>query len=145
MRPEQSEEQLPVNLEVLDVDHILPIHWFEYWPLGDGSNASQTEAQEAYHAYLSGLPLTDRLATIYGRDVAKATMGNLTLLHYGANRSLQHHAFLEKRAKFFKVSNLHLNRSLMLAPTWNEMGIRDRALMLFNVAQKVWKGPVSLT
>ncbi|MFN4014227.1 MAG: DUF262 domain-containing protein [Reyranella sp.] len=141
MRPGQSEEQLPVNLEVLDVDHILPSSWFEYWPLGDGSVANPTEAAEAYYAHLSGRPLSSRLAAIYERQVSKATIGNLTLLHYGANRSLQHHAFPEKRAKFFEVSNLHLNRSLMLAREWNEMAIGGRAQALFEVARKVWWGP----
>jgi Protein of unknown function (DUF1524) len=68
-------------------------------------------------------------------------MGNLTLLHYGANRSLQHHAFLEKRAKLFEVSNLHLNRALMLAASWNETAIRDRAQTLFDIARTVWPGP----
>ncbi|TAJ41397.1 MAG: DUF262 domain-containing protein [Reyranella sp.] len=141
MRPGQSEEQLPVNLEVLDVDHVLPTHWFEYWPLGDGSQATSTEAQEAYHAHLSGLPLTNRLGAIYEREAAKSTMGNLTLLHYGANRSLQHHAFPEKKAKFFEVSNLHLNRFLMVASDWNEAEIRGRAQKTFDVARKIWPGP----
>jgi hypothetical protein len=99
----------------------------------------KTEAP--YHAHLSGLPLTPRLAAIYEREIAKVTIGNLTLLHYGANRSLQHHAFPEKRAKFFEVSNLHLNRSLMLATSWNETGIRERGQKLFDVARKVWQGP----
>lgn len=143
LRPEQSEEQLPVNLEVLDVDHILPSSWFEFWQLSDESHASKGEADEAYHAHLSGLPLTPRLASIYERETTKATVGNLTLLHYGANRSLQHHAFGEKRTKLIEVSNLHLNRSLMLATSWNEAGIRERGHKLFDIARNVWQGPLS--
>ena len=94
------------------MDHILPTSWFEHWPLPDGTQAKQSEAQEAVLASFSDQPVPDRLAAIHRREQCKGRMGNLTLLHYGVNRSLQHHAFNKKRQELFAHSNLHLNREL---------------------------------
>ena len=41
-------------------------------------------------------------------------------MHYGVNRSAQNREFEEKRKKLFAESNLHLNRELMVATSWNE-------------------------
>lgn len=141
LRTKHSEEMSPLNLEALDVDHILPSSWFEHWPFDDGSHTTESEAAEAYHVALSGLPFTPRLLAIRLRETAKVTVGNLTLIHYGVNRSLQHHAFAAKREKFFEVSNLHLNRALMVAASWSEPTIRDRGQKLFDIARKLWSGP----
>ena len=77
---------------------------------------------------LSGQSLSDRQQAIKRREDAKATMGNLNLLHYGVNRSLQHQEFAVKREKLFAETNLHLNRSLLLLKKWDETEIvsRDR-------------------
>lgn len=76
------------------------------------------------------------------RERLKQTFGNLTLVHYGVNRSLQNSAFVAKREKFFAESNLHLNRSLMRAETWDEQSIEVRGRLLFEVARQIWKGPM---
>jgi Protein of unknown function DUF262/Protein of unknown function (DUF1524) len=141
LRSAHSEEPLPGGLENLDVDHILPTSWFEFWPLPDGTQAQQSEANSAYLAFLSGEKLSDRQLAIRRREGAKATIGNLTLLHYGVNRGLQNREFLIKREKFFEVSNLHLNRSLMRLDKWNEDAIATRAQTMFDVAVRLWGGP----
>jgi hypothetical protein len=82
-----------------------------------------------------------RQALIARRERLKATMGNLTLAHYGINRSAQNSAFQTKRQLFFAESNLHLNRSLMVAPIWNEDEIEKRGRDLFEIARIIWKGP----
>ena len=43
--------------------------------------------------------LSDRLQAVYRREEAKAAIGNLTLLHYGVNRSLQNREFLIKHRR----------------------------------------------
>ena len=111
------------------------------WRLPDGSQAKQSEVQEALLASFSDQPVPDRLAAIHGREQCKARMGNLTLLHYGVNRSLQHHAFDEKRKEFFEHSNLHLNRELMLMKEWNDEAIEQRGRTTFEVAKQIWRGP----
>jgi Protein of unknown function DUF262/Protein of unknown function (DUF1524) len=141
MRSAKTEEPFVLGVDTLDVDHILPTSWFEYWPLPDGSQAKQSEVQEALLASFSDQPVPDRLAAIHRREQCKARMGNLTLLHYGVNRSLQHHAFDEKRKKFFEHSNLHLNRELMVMAEWNEEAIEQRGRTAFEVAKHIWRGP----
>ena len=140
MRSPRSEEPVPGGLENLDVDHILPTSWFEFWPLPDSTKAQSSEASGL--AFLSEEQLSERQLAIRHREEAKTTMGNLTLLHYGVNRSLQHCEFSIKREKLFVESNLHLNRSLMLPEKrWDEAEIGARGQVLFDVAVKLWRGP----
>jgi uncharacterized protein with ParB-like and HNH nuclease domain len=141
MRSARSEEPILGALENLDVDHILPTQWFEHWPLPDGTAAQETEARDVNLLELLGEPITERLSAIARREAAKVTMGNLTLLHYGVNRGLQHREFSMKREKMFEESNLHLNRSLMQLGKWDETDIAHRGQMLFDIAASIWGGP----
>jgi hypothetical protein len=142
MRSAKTEEPLILSVDSLDVDHILPTSWFEHWPLPDGSSAKQTEVQDAIVASFSDQPMPDRLAAILSRERSKARVGNLTLLHYGVNRSLQHHAFERKRQELFAHSNLQLNRELMLKQEWNEKEMDLRGRAMFDAAKLIWRGPV---
>jgi hypothetical protein len=141
MRSERSEEPIPAGLENLDVDHIMPTSWFEYWPLSDGSNAQESEVQGALMASFGESPLSTRHAAILRREIGKVRIGNLTLLHYGVNRGLQNREFSKKRDALFAESNLHLNRSLMVAQAWGEESIDTRGRELFEIAKRVWRGP----
>jgi hypothetical protein len=141
MRSVRSEEPFPGGLENLDVDHILPTSWFQYWPLADGSIAQESETQAAFLALLSGVKLTERQLALRRREEVKITIGNLTLAHYGINRSLQNREFSTKREKFFAESNLHLNRSLMRLEKWDETQIATRGQALFDIAIRLWRGP----
>jgi Protein of unknown function (DUF1524) len=125
----------------LDVDHIMPTSWFEYWKLPDDTKAEASEANGAFLALLSGEKLSDRQLAIRQREEAKATIGNLTLVHYGINRGLQNREFLLKREKFFAESNLHLNRMLMRLEKWDEVDIAARGQAMFDIAVKLWPGP----
>jgi hypothetical protein len=69
-------------------------------------------------------------------------IGNLTLVHYGVNRSLQNHAFDAKRKAMFEHSNLQLNRRLMQRDSWDEAAIADRGEELVKIAMQIWPGPV---
>jgi hypothetical protein len=141
MRTAKTEELFVLGVDSLDVDHILPTSWFEHWPLPDGTHAKESEAQEAMLASFSDQPIPDRLAAIHRRQLSKARLGNLTLLHYGVNRSLQHHAFDKKRKELFAHSNLHLNRELMVMNEWNEEAIEQRGRKSFDLAKQIWRGP----
>ena len=141
LRSPQSEEPAPLALESLDVDHVLPQSWFEHWSLGDGAVVTQSDAQASLAASYSDQPLSLLHAAIRRREVAKAKIGNLTLLHYGVNRGLQNHGFARKREALFKVSNLHLNRKLMQLSAWDEDAIDERGRELFEVARLIWGGP----
>ncbi len=52
-----------------------------------------------------------RLEAIVPREDLKTTFGNLTLVRYGVNRSLQNAAFPARRERLFAESNLDLNRA----------------------------------
>jgi hypothetical protein len=82
----------------------------------------------------------DRDKAIIRREDLKATIGNLTLVHYGVNRSLQNGPFEKKREAFFAESNLHLNRPLMRLQSWGEPSIEQRGRDLFEVGRKIWGG-----
>jgi len=141
MRSARTEEAFVLGVESLDVDHIMPVSWFEHWPLPDRTHATQSESQELSLAVFSDQPLSERQAAIRRRDVAKARLGNLTLLHYGVNRGLQHHAFDKKREALFANSNLHLNRRLMVMPAWDEDEIDRRGRGTFEAAKQIWRAP----
>jgi uncharacterized protein with ParB-like and HNH nuclease domain len=141
MRSSRSEEPVASGLENLDVDHILPTQWFEYWPLSGGTFAQASEAGDASLATLTGVELNSRQLAITRREQTKVTFGNLTLLHYGINRGLQNREFSLKREKMFAESNLHLNRALMRLDTWDEGKIAERSQLMFEIALKIWKAP----
>ena len=141
MRSARTEEPLILALDALDVDHILPSSWLEHWPLTDGSFVTREELEKsAMDVFLETAP-NDRSAAIQRRENAKVNIGNLTLLHYGVNRGLQHHGIDRKREALFAESNLHLNRKLMRAHEWNEGSIDQRSRELFEFARELWQGP----
>jgi hypothetical protein len=140
MRSPRAEEHFVPTPGMLDIDHILPDKWYEHWDL-NGEMVTAHEASQASLATLFGNDDTPRQTLIARRERLKATMGNLTLAHYGINRSAQNSAFEIKRQLFFAESNLHLNRSLMVAPVWNEDAIEKRGRDLFEIARTIWKGP----
>jgi hypothetical protein len=140
LRSPRSEEPFIISQGTLDVDHIMPDKWYEHWPLGDPPVTAE-EAAGTFLASLSGEKQSERVEAIIRRERLKATFGNLTLVHYGINRSLQNGAFDAKRERLFAESNLHLNRDLMRATTWDEDAILQRGRNLFDVASKIWRGP----
>ena len=81
----------------------------------------------------------NRVEAILNRERKKAAFGNLTLVHYGVNRSVQHGPFDKKREVLFKEPNLHLNRCSRTSGI--KTNIDDCGRKLFEVAQRVWKGP----
>ena len=140
MRSPRTEETFTLPQGLLDVDHIMPDRWCEHWPLGDDP-VTQEEASAASVSSLFGEPQSPRVEAIARRERLKATFGNLTLVHYGVNRSLQHAAFPSKRDALFRESNLHLNRELMQLEQWDEDAIMQRGRAMFEIAIRAWPGP----
>jgi len=141
LRSVKTEEPVPLALNDMDIDHILPQSWFEYWPLGDGSHATYEDAITSESRRFLGETDDTRAAAILARQDAVPRIGNLTMIHYGVNRSLQNHDFDAKRRAFFEHSNLQLNRALMTLQDWTEARIEERGVTLFAAAQKLWPGP----
>lgn len=141
MRSARTEENVPLLLENLDVDHILPQSWYAYWRLSDGQSATLEEAQHALLSQFADQPATGKARAVLAREQHVPRIGNLTLIHYGVNRGLQNRAFGEKRQAFFENSNLQINRALMLREKWDEVAIQERGELLFEFARKIWRGP----
>jgi hypothetical protein len=141
MRSEKSEERVPLSLEALDIDHILPQSWTAHWPLPDGTLAAEQEINTIDGLQFAQVELDEHMAAILRRKNHVLRFGNLTLVHYGVNRSVQNFAFEVKRREIFEHSNLHINRSLMQKAGWDEDAIQARGEHLCNLALKIWKGP----
>ena len=140
LRSARSEEPFVPEVGALDVDHIMPDKWYSHWRL-NGEIITVQEASSAFMAAIGMEQPDPRIESINRREKLKATIGNLTLVHYGINRSLQNGPFAEKRETLFAESNLHLNRTLMRAAEWDEAAIERRGSELFEVARTVWRGP----
>ena len=142
MRSEKTEESVPLSLDSLDIDHILPKSWYAYWPLSDNSKVSAEESQTAEVMRFATTGLDARMKEIVNRDSHVPRIGNLTMAHYGVNRALQNHAFEAKRQAFFDHSHLQLNRALTSPDKWDEAAIQARSETLFWFARELWQGPV---
>lgn len=140
LRTERTEEPFAPSLSNLDIDHMMPQSWFEHWPLADGSYSNADEVNAIRYAP-PNLTLSPRQTLIINRVSTLCTIGNLTLLHYGTNRAAQNYSFNVKQELFLKHSNLHLNRVMLTAITWDERSIRDRSETLYLAASRIWPGP----
>lgn len=142
LRTERTEEPVAPALGNLDIDHMLPQSWLEHWPLADDSYATFQEVSDVRYSP-PGWTLTPKQSMIKAREEAVPTMGNLTLLHYGANRAAKNYAFNVKQDQFLRHSNLHLNRQMLSATAWDESKIQNRAETLFKAASLIWPSPSS--
>jgi hypothetical protein len=142
LRSARSEEPFVPTVGTLDVDHILPDKWYSNWKL-DGETITAKDASNAFLATIGPDKPDPRVDAINRREKLKATMGNLTLVHYGINRSVQNGPFAEKRERLFAESNLHLNRALMRVESWDEAAIEKRGNELFDLARVIWRSPAN--
>ena len=100
LRSERSEEPFIAKLDTLDIDHVMPDKWYEHWPL-NGNVVTANQASEASLGQQLGVAEEHPLAeAITRREQLKATFGNLTLIHYGINRSLQNGPFLKSASAY---------------------------------------------
>jgi len=142
IRSEKTEEPIPLALDSLDIDHILPQSWYTYWPLADGTKVSSDEALVAAPMRYMTEGVDAKSQSVLKRQDVVPRIGNLTLVHYGVNRALQNHAFDAKRKALFEHSNLQLNRGLMQLAAWDEAAIEVRGEALLKAALRIWPGPV---
>lgn len=143
LRTARTEEPVAPALASLDIDHMLPKEWPEFWPLPDGSSVTAEEVLATSLRLFSDAKPTPRETLIHVREAAVPTIGNLTLLHYGTNRAAKHRAFNVKHDLFVQHSNLHLNRDMLVASAWDEASIQRRGETLYTSALKLWPGPSS--
>ncbi|SDQ98818.1 Protein of unknown function [Pseudoxanthomonas sp. CF385] len=134
----KSEEPQAPDLSNLDIDHLMPQSWFEYWPLPKGDKGTKIEADAAYLLELTGGTLSDHQAAIRTRMRTVPSLGNLTLLNLSVNREAQNKAFPIKQKLFIEHTNLSLNTKLIALDSWDETTIAQRGALLADAAVKIY-------
>ena len=122
MRTDLSEHAHPTD--ALTVEHILPQHWAEHWPLPAD---------------------IDPEVGAMNRDRLKHTLGNLTLVTGKLNPSLSNAPWEEKKKALRDHSVLRLNSLLLKQELdeWNEQTIEARTTELTKSLLDLWPGPHS--
>ena len=118
----------PLNMSV---EHVLPQTWTTHWPLPDGRMVPADKVTGADQSMLGA---------IRTRDASLHTMGNLTLVTVPGNATASNRAFHDKKP-WLAQSLLALNLAILEKDAWDEAAISERAMMLAEVALKVWPGP----
>lgn len=118
----------------LTIEHIMPVKWYETWPLSDGTSAVE---------WLKWLiDNTDenqkKLEMVTSRNALKQTFGNLTLLTMSLNSSVSNDIYANKKPHIIKQSALRLNTYFHDIDVWDEPAIRQRGQKLFEVAKRIW-------
>jgi hypothetical protein len=110
--------------EDLEIEHILPQEWSHHWEL-PGKKPLEVER--------------------IGRDEAKNTIGNLTILTDKLNPSVSNKSWKNKREEIQKHTVLLVNRHLVenWPDEWNEDAIAERGRWLSEKASTVWASPDS--
>jgi hypothetical protein len=111
---ERFDNKEVVDLQSLQVEHIMPKQLSTEWRQGLGS-----DWELVHRTYLD-------------------TLGNLTLTGY--NPEYSNKPFCEKRdmTKGFRQSGLRLNRALADIEEWTQEQIRERARQLSEIALNIW-------
>jgi len=84
----------------------------------------------------------DQLTRELERDQAINKLGNLTLLTHSLNMTVSNGPFSIKMPAVRAHASLALNRELQAFDHWDEDTIAQRGVSLFEVARKLWRGPL---
>jgi hypothetical protein len=67
------------------------------------------------------------------------SIGNLSLLEKGKNRSVGNLSFEEKKDKAFSTSTLAINQEVMNSPVWTVAEIENRSRKFSRIARSIWR------
>ena len=115
-----SYQQVPTNLEL---EHLMPQRWHDNdWPMqpDDGMDDPTGFRNDLIH-----------------------TLGNLTLITGGLNKSLSNRSWQHKRELIKKSDNLFMNRRLFddASGTWDERKIVSRGSWMAEIVCQIWPRP----
>ena len=99
---QRTEDLFFDTLDNLDIDHIMPRSWYQYWNLPDGSSVDHNLIYYAKQKKLIGQELNQIESDILKREAHIFTIGNLTLLNNSLNREAKHREFSHKKELIFK-------------------------------------------
>jgi hypothetical protein len=130
MRSRKSEE-IEIKSD-LTIEHVLPIDWYDNWPLENGSDGVRFENRKDPDIGLVNAELSEK------RDEMLHTLGNLTLLTSPLNSSISNQSFKVKKPEILKHSSLLMNRHFVESDSWSETTIMKRGEDLFEYAKAIW-------
>ena len=70
MRSARTEEKVVLSLDDMDIDHILPQSWAEYWPLANSMAVSQQEVSDAVLLSYTATQLSEKSQLIANRQAS---------------------------------------------------------------------------
>lgn len=111
----------------LTVEHFLPQHWQQHWPLEPIANEEPNE----------------RAKREQRRGQLLHTIGNLTMLTSSLNPMVSNGAFEDKKKAILKHSAINLNRFVADEDEWDEDRITQRGERLFELATAIWPHPAN--
>jgi hypothetical protein len=117
-------EPLSIEYNVLQVEHVIPRGWKEYWPLKTIDEAERMMLEQRREAHVHRI-------------------GNLTLVSSLLNPSLSNDPWEAKRTGLRRHSHLRLNALLCEEDVWDEDRIVRRGEWLATMVAEVWPGPTS--
>lgn len=110
------------DYDVLQIEHILPQSWRQYWPVDTDDETRRALLEQA-------------------RESAVNRIGNLTLVTGPLNLPMSNGQWTDKRSALSEHSNLRLNAWVVSSTTWDEETIEARARELAAIACRVWPRP----
>lgn len=122
-------EEIEIKSE-LTIEHIMPQKWRTHWPVPGFDHVAQGEID------------VDQLAREVEREQSINKLGNLTLLTHSLNATVSNGPFSVKMPAVRAHASLALNRDLNAFDHWDEDAILQRGQAMFDVARKVWRGPL---
>lgn len=122
-------EEIEIKSE-LTIEHIMPQKWRSHWPVPGFEHVAEGEID------------VDQLAREVEREQAINKLGNLTLLTHSLNATVSNGPFSVKMPAVRAHASLALNRELNAFDHWDEETILQRGQALFEVARKIWRGPL---
>ena len=122
-------EEIEIKSE-LTIEHIMPHTWRTHWPVPGFDHVQEGEID------------VDQLAREVEREQIINKLGNLTLLTHSLNTTVSNGPFSVKMPAVRAHASLALNRELNAFDHWDEDTILQRGNALFDLARKVWRGPL---
>lgn len=125
-------EEIEIRSE-LTVEHIMPQKWQQHWPVPSFDHTPESEVE---------VDSLDQIVREAERIQSIDKLGNLTLLTHALNAKISNGPFSVKMPAVRSHASLALNRELNAYEHWDEGTILKRGQALFEVARKIWRGPL---
>ena len=123
-RRPRGEGPLAINNE-LQIEHLLPQEWDQYWPVPREPDDTLAEREQARASHVHRL-------------------GNLTLVSPSMNPAISNREWEHKRGALREHSSLLITQRYLERDLWDEAAIHERASALIDTIIEIWPGPTGI-